>query len=88
LQKKPCRKVFTQKKNDQKSKTDFFSIFCYHVFGRFSVTGVQKHDKTNIEKKSDPILFSYSDPPTHHGGPRLLFFAGTLQGRACGVLRV
>jgi hypothetical protein len=28
-------------KNRQKSKTDFFSIFFYHVFGRFSVRGVR-----------------------------------------------
>jgi hypothetical protein len=46
--KKSCRKVF--KKFDQKSKTDFFLIFFNHVFGRFSVTGVQKHDK-KISKK-------------------------------------
>jgi hypothetical protein len=31
------------KKIDQKSKTDFFSICFYHVLGRFSVRGVQKH---------------------------------------------
>ena len=43
LTKKSCRKLFT-KKSTKKSQTDFFSIFFYHVFGRFSVRGVQKHD--------------------------------------------
>jgi hypothetical protein len=52
------------KKIDKKSKTDFFSNFLYHVFGRFSVREVQKHDKKYWENKSDPIPFSYSDPPT------------------------
>jgi hypothetical protein len=33
------------KKSTKKSKTDVFTIFVYHVFGRFSVRGVQKHDK-------------------------------------------
>jgi hypothetical protein len=47
--KKSCRKVFT-KKSTKKSQTDFFSILFYHVFGRFSVGGVQKHDK-KISKK-------------------------------------
>jgi hypothetical protein len=66
------------KKFDQKSKTDFFSICFYHVFGRFSARGVQKNDKNNLEKnKSDPIPFSYSGPPTHHGGHRPFFFAPT-----------
>jgi hypothetical protein len=33
-----------QKNRQKKSKTDCFSIFCYHVFGRFSVRGDQKYD--------------------------------------------
>jgi hypothetical protein len=65
------------KKFDQKSKTDFFSIFSYHVFGRFSVRGVQKHDKNKSQKnKSDPSPFLASDPPTHHGGHRFFFIGG------------
>jgi hypothetical protein len=54
------------KKFDQKSKTDFFSIFFYHVFGRFSVRGAQKHDK-KIPKKTNltPVLFwPLTHPPT------------------------
>jgi hypothetical protein len=72
LPKKIVSKSF-YKKFDQKSKTDFFSNFFNHVFGRFSMRGVQKHDKKYRKNKSDPIPFSYSDPPTHHGGPRFFF---------------
>jgi hypothetical protein len=78
---KTLQKTFTTKnvsksfykKFDQKSKTDFFLDFFYHVFGCFSVTGAQKHDKKNRKNKPDPIPFSYFDPPSHHGGPRLFF---------------
>jgi hypothetical protein len=42
--KQSCEKQFT-KISTQKSKPDFFLNFVYHVFGRFSVRGVQKHDK-------------------------------------------
>jgi hypothetical protein len=38
------------KKIDKKSKTDCFSKFCYHVFGRFSVTGDLKRDKKSHKK--------------------------------------
>jgi hypothetical protein len=78
--KKSCRK-FLYKKSDKKSKTDFFLIFFYHVFGRFSMRGVQKHDKKYRKNKSDPSPFSYSDPPTHHGGPRFFLVAGPLRPR-------
>jgi hypothetical protein len=73
--KKSCRKVFT--KNSTKNPKPTFSRFFFnHVFGRFSMRGVQKHDKKNIEKnKSDPSPFSYFDPPTHHGGHRFFFLA-------------
>jgi hypothetical protein len=46
LQKKSCRKGFT--KNRPKIQNRLFLDFVYHVFGRFSVRGVQKHNK-NIE---------------------------------------
>jgi hypothetical protein len=51
-------------KIDQKSKTIFFSTFFYHVFGRFSVRGVQKH---HPKKRFffDPGPFFASEPPTH-----------------------
>jgi hypothetical protein len=61
LQKQSCRKVFT-KQSTKKSKTDFFDFF-NHVFGRFSARGVQKQHKTNMEKISDPNLFT--DPPPY-----------------------
>jgi hypothetical protein len=66
-------------KFDQKSQTDFFSISFYHVFGRFSVRRVQKHDlKKYRENKSDPIPFSCSDHPPTTGVPGF-FFAGPLR---------
>jgi hypothetical protein len=51
---------------DQKSKTDFFTIFFNHVFGRFSMRGVQKRDKKNIKKINlTPVLFrTLTHPPT------------------------
>jgi hypothetical protein len=74
LQKKSCRKVST-KNSTKNPKPTFSRFFFYHVFGRFSVRGVQKHDKKYRKKfKSDPSPFSYSDPPTHHGGHRFLFY--------------
>jgi hypothetical protein len=55
--KKSRRKVFTKK-----SRTDFFSVLFYHVFGRFSVRGVQKHDKKISEKNlTNPGTFLASE---------------------------
>jgi hypothetical protein len=71
-----CQKIVSKsvyKKIDQKSKTDFFSILFYHVFGRFSVRGDQKHDTKSQKNKSHLGPFLASDPPIHHGGPRFLF---------------
>jgi hypothetical protein len=74
LTQKSCRKLFT-KKSTKKSQTDFFSIFFYHVFGRFSVKGVQKHDKKNLEKKlTSPGTFLASEEPTNHVGARHFLF--------------
>jgi hypothetical protein len=47
---KTPQKTFLQKNRQKKSKTAFFSIVVYHVFGRFSVRGVQKHDKKSQKK--------------------------------------
>jgi hypothetical protein len=60
------------KKFDQKSKTDFLTIFFNHVFGRFSVRGVQvqKHDKKyrNIGGENlTPILCWPPTPPPTTG---------------------
>jgi hypothetical protein len=53
------------KKFDQKSKTDFFSNFIYHVFGRFSMRGVQKHEKKNLKRNLTLVLFrTLTHPPT------------------------
>jgi hypothetical protein len=64
LQKTFYKKIVSKsfyEKNDQKSQTDFFSIFFNHVFGRFSVRGVQKHDK-KISEKIWPTLVLFWPP--------------------------
>ena len=53
LTKKSCRKLFT-KKSTKKSQTDFFSIFFYHVFGRFLVWGVKKPHTIFLKKAKSP----------------------------------
>jgi hypothetical protein len=72
LQKKSCRKVFYQK-IDQKSKTDFFSNLFNHVFGRFSMRGVQKHDKKISEKNLALVLFRTLTHPPTTGVPGFFF---------------
>jgi hypothetical protein len=64
------------KKSTKKSQTDFFSIFFYHVFGRFSVRGVQKHEK-KISKKSDQPRYFFGLRGTNQPrrGPSLFFFS-------------
>jgi hypothetical protein len=49
--------------NRQKIQNRFFVGFVYHVFGLFSVRGVQKHQKENIGKKPDPGPFLASPGP-------------------------
>jgi hypothetical protein len=48
--KKSCRKAFTKKSTKNPKLKKKFSIFFHYVFGRFSVRGVQKHDK-NLSNK-------------------------------------
>jgi hypothetical protein len=83
LQKQIASKSFYKKfgqKSKTKTKTDFFSIFLYHVFGRFSVRGVQNTTK-NIEKTNlTPVLFwplTLAHPPTTGGTD--FFISGTLE---------
>jgi hypothetical protein len=78
LQKNRAEKFL--QKDRQKSKTDFLSIFVYHVFGRLSVRRVQKQQKNTEKNKSDPGVFMTSDPPTHHGGDRIFFLGGPVAG--------
>jgi hypothetical protein len=63
--KKSCRKVFT-KNSTKNPKPTFSQFFCYPVFGRFSMRGVQKHDKKNIEKINPTIVpfRTLTHPPT------------------------
>jgi hypothetical protein len=91
LQKTFYKKIVSKsfyKKIDQKSKTDFFSDLFYHVFGRFSMRGVQKHDKTNIEKINLTLVFSrtLTHPLTHHGwSPIFFFLPAPCKNDDCGV---
>jgi hypothetical protein len=62
---------------DQKSKNRLFLVFCLSRFWAF-LEGRSKTRLKKYRKKSDPSPFSYSDPPTHHGGHRFVFFAGPL----------
>jgi hypothetical protein len=68
------------KKFDQKSKTDFFSKMFYHVFERFSMRGVQKHDKKNIEKINPTLVLfrTLTHPPTTGVTDFLFIFCGPL----------
>jgi hypothetical protein len=67
--KKCCTKKIVSKsfykKFDQKSKTDFFSIFFDHVFGRFSMRGVQNTIKNIEQINLTLVLFrTLTHPPT------------------------
>jgi hypothetical protein len=70
------------KQIDNKISNRFFSIFVYHVFGRFSVRGIRKHEK-QISKKSliNPGTFLASEEPTKHVGSVTLFFECPLVSR-------
>jgi hypothetical protein len=63
---KSCRKVFTKNKSAKSPKPIFSRFFCYHVFGRFSVRGVQKHHKIISKKNLTLVIFW---PLTH---PRVI----------------
>jgi hypothetical protein len=70
------------KKFDQKSKTDFFSKRFLSRFWAFLDEGSSKTRLKKYRKnKYHPSPFSYSDPPTHHGGPRFLFWRPLEPGR-------
>jgi hypothetical protein len=68
------------KKNSTKNPKPTFSRFVLSRFWAFLDEG---SSKTRLKKKyrknkSDPCPFSYSDPPTHHGGHRSFVLAGPL----------
>jgi hypothetical protein len=58
--KKKCVEKFVPK-NQTKIQNRYFLDFFNHVFGRFSVRGVQKHHKKYRGKKPDPGPFMASD---------------------------
>jgi hypothetical protein len=67
---------------DQKSETDFFRFFVYHVFGRFSVRGVQKRHKKYRKIILTLVLFwSLTHPPTTGVTDLFLVFSGPLAQR-------
>jgi hypothetical protein len=81
------KKRFTEKNRVEKflqknRPKQFFLDFFYHVFWRFTVRGVHKHDKKYQKTKSYRSPFLASDPPTHHGGPRLFFWRPLGPGRS------
>jgi hypothetical protein len=65
------------KKNRPKIQNRLFLDFLNHVFGRFSVRGVQKHDKKSQKNPTSPGTFLASEEPTNHvglpGGRRRFF---------------
>jgi hypothetical protein len=74
LQKTFCKKNHVEKnlqKNSTKNpKPTFSRKDFYHVFGRFSMRGVQKHDKKNIEKINlTLVLFRTLTHPPPSGVP-------------------
>jgi hypothetical protein len=72
---KHYKNVLQKNRVEKFYKTDFFSIYFNRVLGRFSVRGVQKHDKKYRKNKTIPGPFLASDPPTHHGGHRFFLAA-------------
>jgi hypothetical protein len=84
LQKTFCKKNRVEKflqKIRPKIQNRLFLEKIFITFLGVSIRGVQKHDKKNIEKINPtpvPSPFSYSDPPTHHGGGGPRFFFGIL----------
>jgi hypothetical protein len=74
LQKKSCRKQFT-KNSTKNPKPTFSRKDFYHVFGRFSMRGVQKHDQKNIEKINlTLVLFRTLTHPPTTGVPDFFFW--------------
>jgi hypothetical protein len=63
-------------KNRQKIQNRFFLDFFYHVFGRFSVRGVEKHDKKISPKNlTNPGTVLASEEPTNHPKARHFFLS-------------
>jgi hypothetical protein len=66
--KRSAKKIVSKsffKKIRRKIQNNFFFLILYHVFGRFSVRGVQKHDKKYHTQNLTPSLFhTLTHPPT------------------------
>jgi hypothetical protein len=79
--------MFLQKVR-QKIQNRLFLVFFSHVFGRFSVRGVQKHDKKISKKNLTLVLFrALTHPPTTgvtdfcFGGPLLVAWDAVRKSR-------
>jgi hypothetical protein len=78
------------KKIDKKIKNRFFLDLFYHVFGRFSVRGVQKHHKKNQKTSKTNLtlvlFWSLTQPPW--GSPTFLGAAPPLAYRSRSMVHV
>jgi hypothetical protein len=54
-------------KNRPEVQNRLFLDFLYHVFGRFSVRGVQKHDKKKYQKNKSDLFCPLTHPPPTGG---------------------
>jgi hypothetical protein len=52
------------KEFDKKSKTEFFSVLFYHVFGRFSVRGLKNDKKYRKINLTSSLFRTLTHPPT------------------------
>jgi hypothetical protein len=79
LQKRFTKKIVSKsfyKKFDQDPKPIFFLDCVYNVFGRFSMRGVQKHDKKISKNKS---FWPLTQPPTTEVTSCPLVYAAVVQ---------
>jgi hypothetical protein len=72
------KRFFTKKR--QKIQNRFFRNLFNHVFGRFAVWGVQKHEeKKSHQSLTSPGIFLAFEEPTNHPKVRQLFFECPLE---------
>jgi hypothetical protein len=78
LQKTFYKKIASKSfyKKPTKIQTRFFLYFLLSRFRRFSVRGVQKHDKNIGENMISPGTFLASEKPTNHVEVRHCFLRG------------
>jgi hypothetical protein len=72
------------KKSRNKSKTDF-SRFFYRVLGRFSLRGIQEHDKKYRKNLTGPSTLFASEEPANHVKARQSFLRAPCRGKIAGL---